>query len=296
MAKTKRPPQHDLREIRRRILTAVASDDLLVEQLVLKGGNALELIHRIGERASLDLDFSMEEDVAGAPELEPRLKRAVEDRLDSMGLVVLDWKFGPRPNTPKEVGARWGGYRAEFKLVTRDLVRAHAGDADALRRQAVELGPEHQRIFQIDISRFEFCRGSALVDVDGYELKVYTPAMIAAEKLRAICQQMPEYAQRRHPAPRPRDFYDIHAIVTVAGVQLAGEVELIRHMFDAKEVPYGLLGLLARERERGFHRQEWPAVVQAVRGEVKDFDFYFDFLCARVEELKPLWVVEPPLG
>ena len=233
MARSKRPPVHDLREIRRRILTAVASDDLLVSLLVLKGGNALELIHRIGERASLDLDFSMEDDVAGASELEPRLKRAVEDRLDSMGLVVLDWKFGPRPNTPQESGARGGGYRAEFKLVTRDVLREHGGNPDALRRLAVELGPEHQRIFQIDISKFEFCRGSVSAEVDGFDIKVYTPAMIAAEKLRAICQQMPEYPQRRHPAPRPRDFYDIHAIVTVAGVWLADECRPTCREYDA---------------------------------------------------------------
>ena len=66
-------------------------------------------------------------------------------------------------------------------------------------------------------------------------------------------------------------------------------------MFDAKEVPYGLLGLVSREREREFHRQEWSAVVQAVRGEVQGFEHYFDFVCARVDELKPLWVVDPPL-
>ena len=89
---------------------------------MLKGGNALELIHRIGERASLDLDFSMEDDVAGASELEPRLKRAVEDRVDSMGLVVLDWKFGPRPNTPQESGAR-----CEYRSNTPESPSARRG-------------------------------------------------------------------------------------------------------------------------------------------------------------------------
>jgi hypothetical protein len=296
MAKPKRPPTHDLREIRRRILTAVASDDLLVDLLVLKGGNALELIHRIGERASLDLDFSMEADVADARELEARLKRAVEDRLDSLALVVFDWKFGPRPNSPQDAAARWGGYRAEFKLIGRDLFRDRGSDLDALRRSSVEVGPEHQRIFQIDISKFEFCRGSITAEVDSYGLQVYTPAMIAAEKLRALCQQMPEYTQRRHPAPRPRDFYDIHAIVTIAGVRLADEIDLVKHMFDAKEVPYGLLDLMSRDRERKFHGQEWAAVVQTVRGEVEVFDHYFDFVCSCVAPLQPLWKVNAPLG
>jgi len=295
MTKPKRPPGPDLREIRRRLLTAVASDDLLVELLVLKGGNALELIHRIGERASLDLDFSIEGDVEDADELELRMRRAVEDRLDSIGLAVFDWKFGPRPSSPDGVAPRWGGYRAEFKLIGKDIFRERGGEMESLRRLAVEVGPGHQRIFQIDISKFEFCRGRVTAEVDSYELQVYTPAMIASEKLRAICQQMPEYPQRRNPAPRPRDFYDIQAIVTVAGVRLAEEIELIKHMFDAKEVPYGLLGLISRDRERQFHQQGWAAVVQAVRGEVQSFNHYFEFVCSSVDQLQALWKVDAPL-
>jgi predicted nucleotidyltransferase component of viral defense system len=296
VTKQKRPPSPDLRLIRRALLTAVASDDQLFEQLIFKGGNALELIHKIGERASLDLDFSMEGDARDAGDMEARLRRAVDDRLDSLGLFIFDWKFGPRPNFPREGFVRWGGYRAEFKLIERALAQSLGNDLDALRRQSVELSPEHQRIFQMDISKFEFCRGSATVDVDHYRLQVYTPAMIAAEKLRAICQQMPEYAQRLNPAPRPRDFYDIYAIVAGAGVRLGAEQELVRHMFDAKEVPYRLLGMISRERERSFHGQDWSAVQQAVRGQVQPFDFYFDFVCARAEELKPLWEMDPPLG
>ena len=295
MTKPKRPPPPDLRQIRRALLTAVASDDLLVDLLVLKGGNALELIHRIGERASLDLDFSMEADARDAGELEARLRRAAEDRLDSLGLVVFDWRFGPRPNTAREGMQRWGGYRAEFKLIDRELARQLGGEVDALRRQSVEISPEHQRVFQIDISKFEFCRGAATAEVDHFQLQVYTPAMIAAEKLRAICQQMPEYTQRLNPAPRPRDFYDIHAIVAT-GVRLPEHAELIRHMFDAKEVPYRLLGLISRERERSFHGQVWSVVEQAVRDEVQPFDFYFDFVGDVAGGLKALWEVDPPVG
>ncbi len=156
-------------------------DDLLFELLVFKGGNALELIHRIGERASLDLDFSMEGDADDPRDLEARLKRAVEDRLDSLALVVFDWRFGPRPNNPDGRTERWGGYRAEFKLIDRELAMRLGGDLDAIRRHAVELGPEHRRVFQIDISKFEFCTGRVTAEVDHYPLQVYTPAMIAAD-------------------------------------------------------------------------------------------------------------------
>ena len=38
------------------------SDDDLMNLLVLKGDNALDVIHRIASRASIDLDFSVEND------------------------------------------------------------------------------------------------------------------------------------------------------------------------------------------------------------------------------------------
>lgn len=43
----------DLRNIRRIIVTAISSDDYLMEALVLKGGNALELAYNVGNRASV---------------------------------------------------------------------------------------------------------------------------------------------------------------------------------------------------------------------------------------------------
>ncbi len=54
----------DLERIKKLVVIAMFSDDELMERLVLKGGNALDLIHRISTRASLDLDFSMERDFA----------------------------------------------------------------------------------------------------------------------------------------------------------------------------------------------------------------------------------------
>jgi len=56
---------------------------MLEELLVLKGGNALELVHRLGSRASVDLDFSLEED-ADPGSLAERLERALRDRFDAL--------------------------------------------------------------------------------------------------------------------------------------------------------------------------------------------------------------------
>ena len=112
--------------------------------------------------------------------------------------------------------------------------------------------------------------------------------MCVIEKLRALCQQMPEY-ERAHPTPRARDFYDIYATVTRKGLDLSlpENIELVRHIFNAKRAPLGLLAKLAETRE--FHRPDWDAVRNAVVGEVFDFDIYFDFVLEEVSKLKALW-------
>jgi hypothetical protein len=49
----------DFREIRRVVITAVFSDDVLFDKLVLKGGNALNIVHQVGAvtvAAGVDLE------------------------------------------------------------------------------------------------------------------------------------------------------------------------------------------------------------------------------------------------
>lgn len=290
----------DLSEIRRQIIVAVASDDLLVELLVLKGGNALELIHRIGARASLDLDYSLKEDFTDIDEIRRRLFGALSNRFASFGLNVFDEKLDPRPRQIGVEAAKWGGYNATFKLIEASKVanfrRKNPGaPLDGLRMQAITSDSNQGRIFSIEISKFEYCVGAQLSTIDSYDCYVYTPAMIASEKLRAICQQMP--GQRSNPTPRPRDFYDITAIVqndSQCGFDQPRVKDLIANMFAAKNVPLRLIKEIPNERS--FHAQGWPAVENAVRGQLQDFDFYFDFVVAQTLTLKSLWVVDTPGG
>ena len=127
-------------------------------------------------------------------------------------------------------------------------------------------------------------------EVDGYPVYVYTLPMIAAEKLRAICQQMGEHGQRQNPAPRPRDFYDIHACATYGQVDLTQHLDMVRGMFEVKKVPLSLLGHIAEYR--AFHANAWGAVVSTVSGErLEPFDFYFDFVLGEVVRLQAAGVV-----
>jgi hypothetical protein len=280
----------DLSAIRRLIIIAVCSDDVLLETLVLKGGNALNLVHHIGARASLDIDFSMSGDFTDVREAEQRLARAITDRFDSYGYVAFDCTLVQIPPEPPS-HPHWGGYRAEFKLIEKATFQRLGGDLEAMRRQSLSVGdPQASRKFRIEISKYEYCEGKEAVEVEDYLCYVYTPAMIAAEKLRAICQQMPAYPLVRHKAARARDFYDIYAVVTARRLDLSTReyVDLIRHVFEAKEVPLALLGKIPETRV--FHVQEWSAVRDTLGEEDRGFDFYFDFVVGLLQKLKPLWV------
>src|SRR5262245_42070097 len=203
-----------LDEVRRRILIAMFSDDELMDALVLKGGNALTLIYKVGQRTSIDMDFSMQTAFADLEDAERRIFSTLRREFAAIGYVVFDEAFTPKPAQP---GANqpewWGGYGVEFKLAERALFDKLSGDIASLRRQAEVLGPLQKRKFTIDISKNEFCEGKLKREVDDYTIYVYSLEMIAMEKLRAICQQMPEYALARTPTPRARDFYDICQIV-----------------------------------------------------------------------------------
>ncbi len=189
------------------------SDDVLFEKLVLKGGNAISLVYRYGARSSLDVDFSIEGEFDDTEDAAKRISRALTDRFDAAGYVVFDCTFGQRPLTSLAVNPKWGGYRIQFKIIERDKHGRFEGDLEVIRRNATVIGPLQQRIFTIDISKWEFCGGKTETQFDEFTIYVYSPAMLALEKLRAICQQMPEYPIRIAKTARARDFYDIHTII-----------------------------------------------------------------------------------
>jgi hypothetical protein len=285
----------DHNAIRRMAITAVFSDDYFFEKVVLKGGNALSIALGIGGRTSLDLDFSIENDFEDVKEAEQRLRTALERRFATAGLVVFDFAFSARPSLPRERESRWGGYVAEFKLMEEIRFRKLGDDKQAQGRESLVVGRRQQRKFKIELSKFEYTNGKITREIDSFDIYVYAPEMIAIEKLRAICQQMPRYYLNRTPCARARDFFDIHLIVKETGTNLASaeNKDLLRNIFAAKEVPLDLLRLIAEQRE--FHRPDWDSVLLSIAQDgLEDFDFYFDFVLEQVALLEPLGDVEPP--
>jgi len=131
------------------------------------------------------------------------------------------------------------------------------------------------------------------VDLDDYTIYVYTPEMIVLEKIRAICQQMPEYAPNSTKTARARDFFDIYTVMEHFTIELASpqNIDLLKNIFDAKEVPLPLIGKIAQYRE--YHRLDFTSVEATVKPniELNTFDFYFHYLIDRCKCLKSLWEV-----
>lgn len=286
-----------LEKIKKLTVTAMFSDDQLYDHLVLKGGNAMDLVHRLSSRASIDLDFSMKHDFPeGVDAFRDRIERALKGTFRIDGYEVFDVKLEENPHhLTDDMADFWGGYGVEFKVVTSLVYEKYSKDIFELRKYAIKIAQGSK--FLIDISRFEYVDQKQEVDFDGYRIFVYSPEMIVCEKLRAICQQMEEYGpiikRGRAGTPRARDFLDIYILVDtlILSIDSPQNIDLLTEIFKAKKVPIEFLNHIEAQRE--FHRTSFPTVRNTVRAgmELKDFDFYFDYVLALVAKLKPFWHV-----
>src|SRR5436309_2807397 len=120
----------DFAEIRKLIIISMFSDDVLFEKLVLKGGNALHIVHKLGSRTSLDVDFSIPDDFEDLKDTERRIFHALGDRFATVGYVVFDARLVPKS---LDVSGKWGGYIGEFKLIKSTTYEKLGEDQEAIR-------------------------------------------------------------------------------------------------------------------------------------------------------------------
>ena len=149
---------------------------------------------------------------------------------------------------------------------------------ESLRRNATQLCSDGSTNFKIDISKYEYYAAKQSFTVDGQIIFGYSPEMAIAERLRAICQQMPEYQAIVHKSrfTAPRDFVDIHSLreAYLINFENAAFHELVVKIFESKRVPLSLIGRIA-ERSTD-HRGDFASVQATVRNnsELNDFEFY----------------------
>jgi predicted nucleotidyltransferase component of viral defense system len=284
-------------KIKRLAIIALASDDELMETLVLKGGNAIELAYlpkKFGiSRTSYDLDYSIEtgdfnEDfkIIGK-----RIESALARTFLENDMNVIDFQFGPRPKTAREETAEfWGGYKSTFKVVDKQIAGQLKANLEELRRKAVPLRPNNSPTFELEFSKYEYVGQKQSIKVEGYTIYVYTREMIVFEKLRAICQQLPAYREilpSHSPRARARDFYDIELIMEQFQINpdTSENKELIAHIFAAKRVPLSFIRDI--RQHVSLHVDDWQSVQDTVeQGEVlSPFEYYVDYVVKKFELL-----------
>ena len=273
------------------------SDDDLMDMLVLKGGNALDIIYRLAQRSSKDVDFSIANEFSRKDfeKIKSKIENTLKNTFKPEGFIVFDVKLTEKPvRISPDMEKFWGGYQVEFKIIETENYNKHQYDIESLRRNATVIEKNNRKIFRIDISKFEYCDSKQEYDLDGYTIYVYSPEMIIAEKLRAICQQMPEYSKLvRSPSQsaRARDFFDIYTVMTNFEIDLLkkSNKNLIKNIFLAKKVPLNLIAKIKNHRE--YHRIDFESVQATVKPsiELKAFDYYFDYVLKVCEQLETLW-------
>lgn len=290
-----------LEKIKRLTIAALLSDDLLMGVLVLKGGNALDIAYDITDRGSLDIDFSMDRDFTEAEKARIRnqVSYLLNNEFNQAGLCAIDVQFIDRPGKIDDrVKDFWGGYQLSFKIVTDAIMQAYKEDVDTLRRRAVSLTSGDKKIYTVDISKYEYLGKVRPKEIDGTVIYVYSPEMLALEKLRAICQQDERYRDiiiSMTKQPRARDFFDIYNLYNTFKIDfsLPENIDLAQHIFAAKHVPLDFICRIPQAYD--LHANDWESVIQTIgrKEEVRAFEFYFDFV---VHTFRHLCMTSIPRG
>jgi predicted nucleotidyltransferase component of viral defense system len=283
-----------LEKIKKITLIALASDDYLMETLVLKGGNAIQMAYRINKRGSFDMDFSMESDFEDIEDVKNRIFRTLDTTFNEYEYAIFDFEFKEKPsNLIGDLQTFWGGYKVGFKICNKSDFADLKGEINyTLRNKAIPLNPKNRSPkLEIEISKFEYIQNKVPFDLDGYNIFIYAPEMIVFEKMRAICQQNDEYSEiinTKTQRERARDFYDIHTLITWYDVDILKpeSKEMLKAIFAAKKVPLEYMSLVPKYKDR--HESGFKTVQATIlqSEKIESFDFYFDYVVNLFEELK----------
>jgi hypothetical protein len=115
--------------------------------------------------------------------------------------------------------------------------------------------------------------------------------MILFEKIRAICQQMPEYTEsigKSYQTARARDFFDIYTVLNnfkKIDITAPENIQLLKRIFEQKDVRLSSIKNIRNYRE--YHRKDFFAIQDTVKPKVKlkDFGFYFDYVVEKCDKL-----------
>lgn len=270
-----------LKKIRKIALIALFADDELMNQLVLKGGSAIDLVYGLSKRGSIDLDFSIESDFnkSNLDQISIKMEKLLKREFRKNDYMIFDFEFETKPKNNFDLD--WGGYKIEFKLIETD--KYDGSNLDQTRRESMSLDDKYHKKFTIDISKHEYTCGKIEKEIEGYIIYVYTINLIIVEKIRAICQQNPEYKEIIKSATtrsRAKDFYDIYILLKDKNIgKFIDEIkDTIKSVFKQKKVP--LEYLMQISNQKNIHKADFASLRDTlpVKEKLEEFDIYFEFI------------------
>lgn len=285
-----------INKIKTIVATSLASDDDLMQLMILKGGNAISMGYGLSDRPSYDLDYSLEDDFEDFNVISDRIKELLLDGFHTRNLHLFDYNAVQKPMASKSNLDFWGGYEISFKVIELDKFKEIGeNESDARSKYALRLNETGSPVFSIDISKFEYIgenkQKKKIGDIDIY---MYLPELIVAEKIRALCQRIPEYTteillqKEKKPKARARDFYDIYIILEEFKFDFSSEEfkEMLKSVFKAKQVPLEYIKKIRSMYE--LHSEDFTSL-KATTSESelksKDFDFFFTYFMERFESI-----------
>ena len=113
----------------------------------------------------------------------------------------------------------------------------------------------------------------------------YSTEMLVVEKIRAICQQHPNYPHRRKTTNRARDFYDIANLIEkkIKNQELSNFknkcAKLIDPIFEAKQVDKKIMKKIFEPEFITTMKEGWLLVLETIPNRKKrEFEIYVDIL------------------
>lgn len=277
-----------IEEVINQAIVAIYKNARLSKLLILKGGGALRLFDGLDARQSIDADFSTREMIDKDADIVFRdMESSLSKAFGVQGYDILDFKPTKRPKKIRPgFPPWWGGWACEFKLIDRK----HR-DKDHEKKRRLALVPEgaNSTKITIDLSEHEFCGRPRTKTLKGIKIYAYSREMLVLEKLRAICQQHPDYPFRQETKNRARDFFDIYSLTTEVDKAFISRCrENLEPVFQAKEVPLELLGAISNDEAfvDGF-RSGFDQVKDTVRGRVESFDVYLEHVRFLINDISP---------
>ncbi|MFZ3229013.1 MAG: nucleotidyl transferase AbiEii/AbiGii toxin family protein [Pseudobdellovibrio sp.] len=274
-------------------LTAIYSNDLLKDKLYLKGGQYLRMVAKIKNRFSVDTDFSTPNEIENEEIFFHALQEALSLEFYKNGFYLFSFKFSRKPKKRNsDIPDHWSGWAVEYKIIESSKRNLKQEELD--RSAIIPDGAPNPKI-TLDISEYEFCGNTEKVKLAGsIEILSYSRVLVVLEKIRAICQQHPNYPLKKGNA-RSRDYYDIDILWNLALKEPGADPELfiqelkkyLRPVFEAKDVNLTLLKDIFEESFIESQKLGWPSVLETVSDKnIQGFDYYLENLKNIVNEIR----------